>query len=135
MTWRCKFVEYTKERDALKVGDMFYGPAKEEMQLRGKYTLWVYMQCRFLSEHYWANNSHRRPLFVVLPGQHLFCIDGQEWNSGRHWGGWTVTGEVPDITVSPSINIGGLYHGWLKDGVLSDDVEGRVYGPDERQGG
>lgn len=130
MTWNCRFVEYTKERDALKVGDMFYGPSSDEMKLKGKYTLWIYMQCRFLSEHYWANNSHRRPLFVVLPNNDLFCIDGQCGEGGNHYGGWTVTGEVPDITVSPSINIGGSYHGWLQNGVISDDVEGRVFKED-----
>lgn len=38
---------------------------------------------------------------------------------------WTRTGEPPNITVSPSINYMGFYHGWLCEGVLSDDCEGR----------
>jgi hypothetical protein len=88
------------------------------------------MQCRFLSEYYWQNNADRRPLFVVLPNNDLFCIDGQCWSGGNHYGGWTVAGEAPNITVSPSINIGGSYHGFLQNGIISDDVEGRVYAED-----
>ena len=41
--------------------------------------------------------------------------------------GWTITGEPPHLTAHPSINVIGAYHGWLKDGVLSDDCEGRHY--------
>lgn len=127
MTWKCKLIEYKKNSADWEVGDMFFGPSKDRMKLRGEYSLWMYMQCRFLSDYYWSNNSHRRPLFVVLPGRHLFCIDGQCWSNGTHYGGWTVSGDAPEITVGPSINIGGLYHGWLWNGVLSDDVEGRTY--------
>ncbi len=31
---------------------------------------------------------------------------------------WDVTGEPPNITVSPSINVIGIWHGWIRDGVL-----------------
>lgn len=62
--------------------------------------------------------------------------------NGAHWGiygrmsdgspGWDVTGELPNITARPSINsyptkIHEGYHGWLTNGVLSDDLEGRMY--------
>lgn len=51
---------------------------------------------------------------------------------------WTVTGEAPNFTVSPSIRCFEIvhadgvmwrqgWHGWLQDGVLSDDCEGRTY--------
>lgn len=53
-----------------------------------------------LSDFYFTNNAHRKPLFVKLPNGSLFCIDGKYFTGGR-------------------------YHGWLKNGVLSDDVEGR----------
>lgn len=37
---------------------------------------------------------------------------------------WDVTGEPPNITVSPSINAGdgpgpGNWHGWIRDGVMT----------------
>lgn len=50
---------------------------------------------------------------------------------------WQVTGVAPNFTASPSIRCfetvhDGVvwrqeYHGWLQDGVLSDDCEGRTY--------
>lgn len=41
--------------------------------------------------------------------------------------GWTIEGEMPNVTVRPSINQEGVYHGWITNGVLSDDIEGRTY--------
>ena len=65
---------------------------------------------------------------------------GSEWNmdrgriinaQGHHQGNplpqWTRTGEPPNVTATPSINHQGCYHGWLRDGVLTDDCEGRKF--------
>lgn len=41
--------------------------------------------------------------------------------------GWTVSGELPHISTTPSINVIGRYHGWVTDGILTDDCEGRTY--------
>lgn len=57
-----------------------------------------------------------------LPDGHDWQIDGPATNGG----GWTRTGEPPRITARPSIASPG-YHGWLTDGVLSDDLDGRRY--------
>lgn len=63
-------------------------------------------------------------LFVVLPNGAEFspdlCASGQSE-------GWDVTGEAPNITVKPSILVNappplGRYHGFLTDGVLTDDI-------------
>lgn len=54
-----------------------------------------------------------RYLAVKLP-------DGAEWHidgAARSGGGWTRTGEPPNITARPSIRTS-RYHGWLTDGVL-----------------
>jgi hypothetical protein len=40
--------------------------------------------------------------------------------------GWTVTGTFPKITVTPSIGSSG-YHGFIRDGYLEDDLEGRAF--------
>jgi hypothetical protein len=40
---------------------------------------------------------------------------------------WTVTGSLPNITVVPSINCIGRYHGFITDGIISDDCEGRKF--------
>jgi hypothetical protein len=59
-----------------------------------------------------------RYLVVRLPGNHEWAIDGPS-SQHREPGAWTRTGTPPRITASPSI-LAGDYHGWLRDGVLSD---------------
>lgn len=46
--------------------------------------------------------------------------------------GWLVTGELPAVTVNPSVNIPGVYHGWIRGGIISDDCEGRRFTPSGR---
>jgi len=89
-------------------GDMFFHP-------------WSLEHSRdALSDYYFAHNASRPPLCVVLPTGTHFVIDGKFYNAeqGYH-GGWTVTGEPPLITVAPSINVVGHWHGWLKNGELT----------------
>lgn len=50
-----------------------------------------------------------------------------DFNASDSSNGWTVTGLFPNITVRPSINFVKSYHGWLTDGILSDDTEGRTF--------
>jgi hypothetical protein len=45
-------------------------------------------------------------------------VDGPKWN---------VQGTIPQITVTPSINCVGHYHGFVTGGVISDDCEGRTF--------
>lgn len=107
----------------LPIGSMFYLP---EGVNEGAWP-WYLAGSEYLSEHYYADNKHRQPLFVILPGPNLFLIDGKCWSNGKKYGGWKVSGEAPRITVEPSINLQGSYHGWLRDGVISDDCEGRTF--------
>ena len=75
----------------------------------------------FLSEHYWRDWSHTRPPICVV------CPNGEQWEIDRkssNGAGWVVTGELPNITCSPSIVVEG-YHGFLRDGVFTADVDGR----------
>lgn len=62
---------------------------------------------------------------VMLPG-------GMEWiiysyASGNPKSKWEVHGTVPNITVSPSIAQQGVYHGYIKGGVIAEDCEGRKF--------
>lgn len=83
-----------------------------------------------LSEEYFQRwRGKRPPLVVRLPNGGEFCIDSRPTGGGS---GWDVMGEPPNITVHPSIVYnkhlpGRGYHGWLQNGVLSDDLEGRTY--------
>ncbi len=81
------------------------------------------MSGHMLSEFYLAIQHERDPLMCVLPDGKAWCMDYVAGNGP----GWQVTGEAPNLTAQPSID-SGQYHGWLKDGVLTDDLEGRTYG-------
>lgn len=75
-----------------------------------------------LSIHYYRTWARvRPPIIIVGPGGQHWCPD-QVSSNGT---GWTVTGEAPKITATPSIWLAQgegpprEYHGWLKDGVFS----------------
>lgn len=125
MNWRCTFVaEPPKSADdgrvdyaKLSVGDMWFLDLPEDK----------WRDCH-LTKYYWQHNTRRPPLVVLLPGPNYFMVDGQCYSSEKgYYDAWTVSGKTPVITVSPSIHIFGRYHGWLKDGVIGNDVDGRRF--------
>lgn len=122
MPWTCVLHEQRPENP--KPGDMWPDPEMIEGELA------EYYRQNLLSEKYFRRwHSRRPPLVVRLPNGVEFCVDSRPTKGGT---GWDVTGEAPSITVSPSINSNGFsrehgYHGWLQNGVLSDDVEGRKF--------
>lgn len=125
MPWTCKFIpdpELTDDGNVdttkREIGDMWFLELSEE-QLRE----------RHLSDYYWANNANRKPLVVMLPrtdwkdGKLYFLMDGKCYNQTQgHYGGWTVTGVPPNMTVQPSIHFPGSYHGYLLNGVIGDPI-------------
>lgn len=94
----------------------------------------------YLSEYYEQRvRAVRRPIAVMVPMRGslersgylrgtVFIIDSHPTNNPS--GAWTVTvdlaslvvGAKPRITVLPSIDCRGIYHGFLTDGVLTDDL-------------
>lgn len=69
---------------------------------------------------------------VMLPGGMEWIIyshSSQDGPNGERLKGpkWTVQGIVPKITAQPSINCVGYYHGYITDGIISEDHEGRTY--------
>jgi hypothetical protein len=113
MAWTIKY--YEKRPESVQVGDMWPAPWLVE---QGDKKFWVSTQY----ERDWEGK--RPPLVVRLPGNVDFCVD-QGMLKTRD--GWQVTGSVPRITLSPSINVNGVYHGWIRDGVITDDCEGRKF--------
>jgi hypothetical protein len=80
--------------------------------------------------HIWqAQNGH---WLVLLPNGGVHDINGISEQGSP----WLVIGQAPNLTVSPSIdykikgtdkpNIKG-WHGYIQNGVISDDCEGRTY--------
>lgn len=70
---------------------------------------------------YWLERNYAGPdgmsLAVICPCNESFAMDMPATDGG---GRWTRTGTPPKITLSPSINLVGHWHGWLRDGVLVD---------------
>jgi hypothetical protein len=62
-------------------------------------------------------------LAVLLPGRVIWRMD----DSGTNGFLWTRSGNPPEVTMFPSINFVGIYHGWLRNGILSDDVDRRLF--------
>lgn len=65
-------------------------------------------------------------LSVRLPGLIDWCIDRPGSQDSR----WTRTGNPPDISTQPSINFVGLYHGYISEGYVTDDYDGRKFNDD-----
>jgi hypothetical protein len=91
-----------------------YGPDGEKRE--------IFLET-YASPEYKATRIDKIPVRICLPGGDWWDVDGPASNSDS---GWSVTGEPPNLTVHPSIGTS-TYHGWLKDGVLSDDLEGRTF--------
>lgn len=124
MSWKCRLIE-NPELNAFgnvditkrQVGDMWYLDVKEDE-----------LKDRNLTQHYFKHNAGRKPLVVLLPGRYYFLIDGQCYNEQKgYYDAWTVKGVPPLISVEPSINMVGRYHGFLRNGVISDDCDGRKF--------
>lgn len=62
---------------------------------------------------------------LMLPGGIEWLI--YSYSSDKPPRKWDVQGELPNITVSPSINQTGVYHGHVKNGVVTPDCEGRSF--------
>lgn len=121
LVWMGRYENLPETPDGWPIGWAFYGLGHD------------------LSEHYRAHvASIRPPISVAVPvlrhwpdGRHpdrlgstVFCIDSHP--SDDVHGAWQVTvdmaslvvGQQPLITVSPSIHLVGIWHGWLDQGVL-----------------
>lgn len=81
--------------DGIDVGDMWRVPTKDQPD----------REC-------WA---------ILLPnGAGVWLtIEEAGGTDQQGWGPWSVTGTPPNITVSPSIDAGGLWHGTITNGEMS----------------
>lgn len=116
MAWRLRMIarpETAEQISKLEIGDAWYEDGISETHRR--YLL--------APEH-----AGKRPLTVRLPGPVHFPVYGPVIEHGRPTGaGWQVVGEPPAITVSPSIHCRGVYHGYIRNGEITDDIEGLTY--------
>ena len=129
MSWRIIQVKSAQEAGSTnRVGKAWYAPWFLDYYNRD----WAdAVKSRWLSPEYMQDNKHlRMPIVVVLPapGEYgfEFCVD-RCFSDQEH--GWRVTGtlEAGNLTMTPSINAHDRYHGWITNGVITDDCEGRKY--------
>lgn len=130
MTWTCTLIDYRRGMtvsNGLRVGDMFYLPGEGiSVGISARY------QARALSEFYLKHNYKRPPLFLVVPGPKLLCIDSQDiYDCPPKYADYSVAGKAPKITMRPSLKTPD-YHGWLQYGVLTADCQGRKYDKEGR---
>lgn len=130
MSWRLRLIDapVTPEQHAvLQAGDCWEAPFMIADDSIGLYYLEHALSRQYMEQQY----GKRPPYIVYLPPGLAFCVDakyrGGSWGDNHGREGWTVEGELPAITVSPSVNLVGIYHGWLRDGAISADVEGRSF--------
>jgi len=88
MSVQCRLITRTAEYEP-QPGDMWFNPSAGD----------AYCSVEYLAT--WK--ALRPPLWVVLPNGDWFCVDSQAHKNKPH--GWTVTGEAPLITVTPSIHV------------------------------
>lgn len=78
---------------------------------------------------HWLPGTFKGPdgmSLVVRTPSGDWTIDGPSRTNGKDGPGWDRTGTPPNITVRPSIGMGGgdgkalTYHAWLTNGVLTD---------------
>jgi len=116
MSTTCRLVD----KPSANPGDMWSAPAMVEGEHAAYYLEYI------LSPEYkrdWLGK--RAPLIVVLPCRSAFCVDQKATNSEN---GWTVKGEPPTISCTPSIVYSNtmpdgtekeLWHGFLTNGELT----------------
>jgi hypothetical protein len=98
-------------------GQCFYASAATQQRILSG------LDAREASPEYLSTWHGKRPIiFVHLPGGawSAWSPDCRSYDPGGP--GWTVIGELPLITVEPSVCLPGIYHGSIRDGVISADV-------------
>lgn len=111
MSWQCFMVEYVGQSEMEPIAG---GGSRSWSLFRQDGEIVRFEQLRPGAMYM----DDERGLVVLLPSRSF-------WYPDRPDRTWTRTGEPPNITVTPSINHVGQYHGFLKNGVLTDDVDGR----------
>lgn len=123
-TWASEvFYEYTNPKTGRKSFNAY--------QVATPGAVWY---CPWLSEGEHAPSSilsdaYMRDWLGKRPPISIRCPDGSDWvvdQKASNGPGWTVTGEAPNLTAQPSI-VSRDYHGWLRDGMLTEDLENREY--------
>lgn len=114
MSWPLNRVEWKTPYSDLKPGDWYARPIADGVDA-GDITA------------AFRSSGRRELIWIRLPGNcGVWSPDLPATNSDD---GWTLTlaADGSPLTASPSICANGCYHGWLQNGALTDDCEGRTF--------
>jgi len=121
MPWKCYLVERIK-----------LDPHVEDPERPGVFFMWKYRipgttaLLDYKQLKVGAIWIGERGIHVKLPGN----SGNNGWDMqqpGTNGFIWTVTGEIPNVTATPSINCVGTYHGYVTNGSVTEDTEGRKF--------
>lgn len=118
MAWKLNKID-PKTVIEKKAGDWWYCP----WLLDQGWEEWDYLSAKYIA----LPEPRRPPVCIRLPGGSDWVMD----SNSSQGGGWDVSGEEGMWTCSPSILVrttnNSGYHGYLQNGVLIDDVEGKKF--------
>lgn len=123
MPWKLNLLTLSDEEIAqnhpnnYNVGDCWYAP-------------WLVHHAG-MGQNYIDVLGTRSPIEIVLPRGWIWSPDKMAYTQALkyHGRGWAVTGKLPDINVTPSINMI-EYHGYVTNGYVTEDCEGKKFSPD-----
>lgn len=118
---RCGYKFHPEDHWQVNVNRLYEGDEREPFALR-EAPIGATWHAEWL-DHPMYVGPDGKAWCVMLPGDSEWVIYGRSVN-GK---GWDITGEIPNITVSPSIHRIGQYHGFIKKGIISEDVGGLKY--------
>jgi len=114
-----------------KIGDAWFMRLDDQEDNAALYTG---LGIRRLSKKY--DPTKRSPIVLMMPGYDPFCVDWMPVSKDVFGedGGWdvSISGDIVNdhplcLTLEPSVNVGGIYHGYVRNGIIGDDVEGRKF--------
>lgn len=132
MPWPLKFIANPK-RDkngnidihVMSIGDCWFLNPPTHLTEQELAEWW---RCRHLTDQYYSDNSKRPPLVILLPGKTYFVADSKCFSLEKgYYDGWKVVGDPANLTIAPSVNFKGAYHGYITNGIIGNDVEGRKF--------
>jgi Family of unknown function (DUF6527) len=130
MTWKLTEVDFPFAiGDGLmlrKPGEYWCIPFDYKPKLDKEQRKYIDIWREFMSDEYLASGVDYE-LVICLPGRVHFRASHIATNNDGSRNGWRVTGVLPNVTITPSIDVEGYYHGWITDGVIGDDLGGRTY--------
>ena len=120
---RLRLIDCPPFGQALEPGDCWYAREGED----GAFYWWAnharqvkpagHLYAEIAPEH-----AGKHPMIVVLPTGSAFCLHSPTYRDGKAGpSGWRVEGELPEVTVHPSINYGKAgsryhWHGFIRQG-------------------